>query len=580
MAQAVESEPQATGPPDPLDATPAGELGARAEAGPAQRTGTGASPSAVAAPVRLTLVLVAVAIGALERLWVATHTLGTLTSDGSVVGLMALHLLHHGQLTTYFWGQAYGGSLEPIFTAGVFGVAGEGTSQLLAASALSSALAALALWRAGRHIVGEPAAALGALAFWVWPATVMLRSLKPGGTYMIGLTLTLWAVGALARLHHGDDRWTVRGLAGLWCGLAFWSSSLCLQLLVPALIWCGPTMWRLGRRMGVVLLGAVVGAAPAIVYGVAHNWSNLRYPDGDHAVLVGFTTRLAQFFRVELPIMLNLRVEGSLAWVSEALGLVLLVVALAALVALAYVVARGRAKRCRLPLLTLVLLPILYTLNPLTSHVGQGRYALFGLSMATLLVGVGVERAAGAVATRWPTLHLEVGWVAGLALLAAMGILAMGKEPGSVIVGFSAPDVPMHADDAGLQALVRLHDVRDAYANYWIAYRLTFESDEATIATPLSDDRYPPYPRVVASSADPAYLFISTSASVGRFEQWCQDNAITVKTWSSGGFTVVQPTSKVLPREVASGVLSEDGQDSPSARAGPLAAGRSQGSRS
>ena len=74
--------------------------------------------------------------GGLERLWVGTHSLGTLTSDGSVIGLMALDLIHHGQLPAYFWGQSYGGSIEAVLTAVVFTVAGVGKAQLLATTAL------------------------------------------------------------------------------------------------------------------------------------------------------------------------------------------------------------------------------------------------------------------------------------------------------------------------------------------------------------------------------------------------------------------------------------------------------------
>ncbi len=153
------------------------------------------------------VVLAAVLVGAIQRWWVAAHPIGTLSSDGAVIGLMALRLLHHGQLTAYMWGQSYGGSLEAVLTAAVFAVAGRGTSQLLATTALSSALCAIALWRAGRHIVGEPAAQIGALAFWVWPASFLWRSLKPGGTYMVGLAIALCAVGALARIRQGDDGW-------------------------------------------------------------------------------------------------------------------------------------------------------------------------------------------------------------------------------------------------------------------------------------------------------------------------------------------------------------------------------------
>ncbi len=110
------------------------------------------------APGRLpaAVVLAVVLIGATERWWVAAHPIGTLTSDGAVIGLMALWLLHHGQLTAYMWGQSYGGSPEAVLTAAVFAVAGAGTSQLLATTALSSGLCAFALWRACGTSSGNP----------------------------------------------------------------------------------------------------------------------------------------------------------------------------------------------------------------------------------------------------------------------------------------------------------------------------------------------------------------------------------------------------------------------------------------
>ncbi|HTX62415.1 MAG TPA: hypothetical protein VMD28_02175, partial [Acidimicrobiales bacterium] len=195
------------------------------------------------------LVAAAIVVGAAERWWVATHPIGTLSSDAGVVGLMALQLLHHGQVTTYFWGQAYGGSLEAILTAAVFGVAGVGTGQLLATTALSSALVALALWRAGRHLVGDPAARLGALIWWIFPATYALRALKPGGTYMIGMALSLCAVGAIARIRGGERSVGLAAVAGVFVGLAAWSSPLSLELLVPAGIWAIRELVALGRRL-------------------------------------------------------------------------------------------------------------------------------------------------------------------------------------------------------------------------------------------------------------------------------------------------------------------------------------------
>jgi hypothetical protein len=468
---------------------------------------------------------------------------------------MALHLLHHGQLPAYFWGQSYGGSLEAVLVAGVFGVAGAGTAQLLAATAFSSALATLALWRTGRRIVGEPAAAIGALAFWVWPSDVLLRSLKPGGTYWLGLALALCAVNLLVRIHDGDDGRAVRAGAGLLAGLAFWSMPLSTQLLIPAVLWCAPALWRLGQRVGLVVLGALVGALPAIVFGAKHSWSNLRLPGGNGGVFDVLPKNLKEFFRLEGPVALSLRTEGNFRWVEGALGIAVWVAVLVGLIWLAYVVLQGRAARCRLPLLTVALLPFLFALNPLSQHPGQGRYVLFGLSMGAVLVGVGIERAGLALAHAWAHLKAEVVWTAALALLAVLGIAVIATDPAVTLAGFDTAGVPMPFDDSGLQTLVAAHHVRFAYAPYWVSYRLTFETQESTIASPDDLVRYPPMAGAVAASRAPAFLFPAASAAVGRVEAWCHTHHVAVEAWSRGGFTVIQPSAHVTPAQLGPGVL-------------------------
>jgi hypothetical protein len=510
------------------------------------------------APVRLPVAVVpaavalaAAATGAIERWWAAAHTIGTLTSDGAVIGLMALQLLHHGQLTAYMWGQSYGGSLEAVLTAAVFAVAGVGTSQLLAATALSSGLCAIALWRAGRHIVGEPAARIGALIFWVWPASFLWRSVKPGGTYMIGLAIALCAVGALARIRQGDDGWRRCGVAGLWCGLALWSSPVSLELLVPAALWFIPAVRRLGRRLLVIAAGAIVGGFPALEFGATHDWLNLHVPGYRADLVSGFPARLWQFFLTEAPISMGVRVEGSYAWVGGHLGEILAWTGACGLAAAAAAVIAGRAPRCVLPVLTLALLPFLYSINPLADHVGQGRYALFAVPMAALLIGVGLQhvgvwRRAGAGEER-PRLV----WAAGLALACLLGAVGLRAEPGLVLVTFPAPDVPMPVDDSPLRTLLATHTVKDAYAPYWMAYRVMFETGGRTVVTPYDYIRYPPIAATVNASPDPAYLFVSASRAVSPFETWCHHQGIGYQAWQLGDFTVVQPAVRIRPDELS-----------------------------
>ena len=93
-------------------------------------------------------------------------------------------------------------------------------------------------------------------------------------------------------------------------------------------------------------------------------------------------------------------------------------------------------------------------------------------------------------------------------------------EPASLLVRFGAPDVAMPTNTAPLQAALVAHDVRDAFATYWIAYRTTFESGGRVAVTAYAR-QYPPWAGAVRTSNDPAYIFVTTSATLGRFESWC-----------------------------------------------------------
>ncbi|MGH3272812.1 MAG: hypothetical protein ACRDNZ_00605, partial [Streptosporangiaceae bacterium] len=449
------------------------------------------------------------------------------------------------------WGQSYGGSLEAVLTAAVFAVAGTGTAQLLAATAFSSALCAFALWRTGRHVVGEPAAQLAALVFWVWPASFAWRSVKPGGTYMSGLAIALCAVGALARIRQGDDGWRRCVVAGLWCGLAVWSSPMSLELLIPAALWFIPAARWLGRRLLVIAAGAMAGGLPVLVFGATHDWTNLHMPGYGDDLLSGFPGRLGQFFPIEAPVAMGVRADGSLAWFGGYLGEVLAAAGAVAFLATAGAVIAGRAPRCRLPVLSLALLPVLYALNPLAEQAGQGRYALFAVPMAALLIGTGLERAIALMRRRpWlvPT--------AGLVLACALGTAGLRDEPGQALVAFPAPDVTMPADDSALQVLLAGHDVRDAYAPYWIAYRIMFETGARTKVTPEDYDRYPSIAATVDASPDPAYLFVATSQTLGSFKTWCREHDVGYREWQLRSFAVIQPVTKVDPGELPVAVLN------------------------
>jgi hypothetical protein len=64
-------------------------------------------------------------------------------------------------------------------------------------------------------------------------------------------------------------------------------------------------------------------------------------------------------------------------------------------------------------------------------------------------------------------------------------------------------------DEAGLASALRMQGVHYAAAQYWLAYRLTFLSDEDPVIVPLNpgQDRYQPYRDGFAAAPVVAYVF-------------------------------------------------------------------------
>ena len=65
-------------------------------------------------PVGVIVAFAAVA-GVVLRIWTYRMVMGTPNADEAVVGLMTRHAAH-GELTTFYWGQGYGGPQEAWLT--------------------------------------------------------------------------------------------------------------------------------------------------------------------------------------------------------------------------------------------------------------------------------------------------------------------------------------------------------------------------------------------------------------------------------------------------------------------------------
>jgi hypothetical protein len=440
----------------------------------------------------------AVVAGVAVRAWILSSPLGALEADEAIVGLMARHALD-GELSVFYWGALYGGTQEALLTAVVFAVAGSSVLALKLVSLAIFSAAAVLVWLVGRRTVGPSAALVGAALFWVWPAYFVWWTTKARGYFGSGLVIGLAALLFAQRLRERDSRADAAGL-GFALGLGLWATLQSWLLALPALA------WLVARRPAVLRLAwlavpvALVGSLPWLVWNARNGWEAVlpRSVRGEESTYLG---RLGDFFEITLPTWLGLRVPFSLDWLVPApLGYALVVLALAGFALL--LVRRPPGLE---PLLVVgAAFPFLYAASSFTFFVAEPRYLVFLAPVPALLLG-------RLLAARGPVVA-GAGLAAAFALSVA-GLVVMERQDRFAPI---APDVRVPADLSPVLAVLEREGQRRVLANYWIAYRIGFESDERIVATSTGFVRHEPTDRLVRSSPRPARVFVEGSAEERR----------------------------------------------------------------
>jgi Dolichyl-phosphate-mannose-protein mannosyltransferase len=430
----------------------------------------------------------AVVAGAALRAWILTGALGMAESDEAIVGLMARHTLD-GEFRVFYWVNYYSGTQEVLLTAALFALVGPSVAALkLVPAALLGALA-LVTWRIGRLTVGEPAARVGAALLWVWPPFLVFWSTKARSAYGIGPLCGAVVLWMAIRLRDHPRRLDA-AILGFALGCGIWSTQQSLLLALPAIAWV------LVRNPGVLrlthygLAGAVVGAAPWIAWNVTHGLKGVLPVTSVEGQDTTYLGRLWDLFTIVVPEWLGLRLPYSRDWlVWKPLGVALTVVAVALVV-----FAITRRTRPTEPLLAAVVLyPLIYAATSFTFFTDEPRYLIFVAPVLSLLVATALARpplaAAGlAVAVVWSAFYLV--------RLEDQGRFRYVGQP---------------TDMGPLISLLDREGQDRVFADYWIAYRLDFESGERIVATSTGFVRNAEYDELVKAARNPAYVYVEGS---------------------------------------------------------------------
>jgi hypothetical protein len=487
------------------------------------------------------LIGLGVVAGIVLRVIVLRSHLGTLDSDEAIVGLMARDVVH-GHFRTFFWGQPYGGAIEPVLSAPLVALAPTTVVGLKLVPVTLAAIAALIVWRIGRRTFGQwPGAVAGVIA-WCWPANYVWWSTKATGFYEALLVCsTGLALVAIRFVQDGPSRREAGGsrrpvqdalLFGLLAGIGWWLSPQVLYAAVPTTVWAAVLIFRRDGARGFTTVAwaiptFVLGAAPWLVF-VARNGLlplDSRYEAGTG----GYTSHLHTFVKDGVPTVLGARIIREVRHIPYSRAFLVFIV-ITALVALWVRRPRSLADPMVLVIAAGVAYPFLLAVAKNASYVGEGRYEFFLSPWIALLL-------AGAV-TRVQVGALVVGV---LTLMTAVGIAAAP-------VGITSPDVggkvvPREVAPA-VAALDRLGDP-PVWSDYWMAMRVRYQSDGRVLAGSYDLTRDPSVEPRVAAARNAAWLFVAGTQPERQLECNLDRLGIAFRRVAAGPYAIILPARPI-----------------------------------
>jgi 4-amino-4-deoxy-L-arabinose transferase-like glycosyltransferase len=477
-------------------------------------------------------------------------------SDEAVVGLMARHILD-GERPTFFYGQAYMGSLDAWIIALAFTLFGESVQSIrIAQSALYLLIVAVTYACAWRLSARLTVAVVAALLTAVSPVLLALYSTATLGGYnetlLLGALVILLGYDVCYEHPRSWWRWL---LLGLCAGIGWWVNGLILIYALPVAAMVLLRAFKAFPYFLLALAGFLIGAAPWWLFALQNDFAPIYFYigaparagfAGTEAVALPVGERLIGLFFFGTPALLGLRFPWSAAYFAPILGLIVIVLFLIAVIRIIRrpMLYDGRPALkpgARALLLGMIGLFVVVFLISRFSGDPTGRYFLPLTLPLFILFGALIA------AIRRRVIQVVLCAVV-IGYFAAGQIAAASRYHGMTTQFDLATHIP-NDDDAALIAFLRENDLRRGYSHYWVTFRLAFLSDEelqfsAALPyklnmsyTPL-DNRYPLYQQAADAAERIAYITANNPALDEALRAAFTAAGVTWQTEQIGAYTV------------------------------------------
>jgi 4-amino-4-deoxy-L-arabinose transferase-like glycosyltransferase len=449
-------------------------------------------------------------------------------SDEAIVALMARHTLA-GDWPTFFYGQAYMGSLDTTLVAAGFLLVGQKVVVIRIVQIILYSLTVVTTAQLGRMIFGSERIGLLAALFLVIPTvnTTLYTTISLGGYGEALLIGNLLMIAALKSRIEISIRWVLAW--GFLSGLGLWAFGITMVFILPSAILLAygiinKTFSRRSWAAVVAALGAgIIGAAPILIYAIENGTGTLMSEflgsaiSGASAtnIFLSIYDHLINLFLFGTTATFGLRPPWEIRWLGVpliplAMGFWLIVIGLT----IRNMRNRDNASEGRWLLGGVaVTLMTAFILTPFGADP-SGRYFLPLLVPMAIFAGEVVGRfAERGVSNEWAYLL-----VASILLFNLWGtIQSATRNPPGLTTQFDSVTRIDHSYDRELIQFLEQNGETRGYTNYWVSYPVAFLSEERIIFVPklpyhedfrytARDNRYEPYNIDVSGSDQAAYI--------------------------------------------------------------------------
>ena len=483
-----------------------------------------------------------------------------LHADEALQGLIARHI-RGGQVQLFTYGQPYLGALQAHWILVCFALFGATTAVLKWAAGIESLLLILATYLLAREVCGgdRRAGFFAALLTAIGPLYLVEWSLRPRGGHVETATLSALALWALLRairaaqnagdgagLPGGAVRWAT--LCAFLLGVGWWVHLTMFYAMVACVV--GTILWggrlRADARVWIAsLVCFFIGSLPFWLFNLVyrgrtfvHVWDVVRGTHGPSPF-----DRIVHLLHLSAPILLGSRQTEAAASFG---GYVVLVSMAAYIVALAGAIGSSRTAAtppsgAEAGVSDAHRLESLCHIHRLESlcHVrreGVNLLLLFAVvGLVVFLVGPFAEPARARDPNGLLPLYAALlplaaagmadGWLRGgmkrngailtLVVLLLLHVHGYRRAEREVIQPY-AQEYRVPADLDTLKVFLEAHGIGHIFTNYYLGYRLAFETGEEIIPYTNGDpipERYMPYAEAVEATSEPVAFVVGTRAA-------------------------------------------------------------------